>query len=136
MSSFFCIFSKIFYGAGMSLASAADRECLNFSYRNINRREKAKGNANVAFEIVIEMDDNSELVVKRSWTAGAASQPRPRDLTERLVVVRDGKRVSVQNQEIWQDFIRAAIPPGITQFFFFDGEKFSRLQPTTIRKSA
>jgi transposase InsO family protein len=28
---FFCIFSKIFYGAGMSLASAADRECLNFS---------------------------------------------------------------------------------------------------------
>jgi hypothetical protein len=27
---FFCIFSKIFYGAGMSLASAADRECLNF----------------------------------------------------------------------------------------------------------
>ena len=31
MSSFFCIFSKIFYGAGMSLASAAERECLNFS---------------------------------------------------------------------------------------------------------
>ena len=31
MSSFFCNFSKIFYGAGMSLASAADRECLNFS---------------------------------------------------------------------------------------------------------
>jgi hypothetical protein len=30
---FFCIFSKIFYGAGMSLASAADRECLNFSNR-------------------------------------------------------------------------------------------------------
>ena len=35
-------------------------------YRNINRREKAMGNANVAFEIVIEMDDGSELVVKRS----------------------------------------------------------------------
>jgi DNA sulfur modification protein DndD len=43
------------------------------------------------------------------------------------VVVRDGKRVSVQNQEIWQDFIRAAIPPGITQFFFFDGEKIQEI---------
>ena len=96
-------------------------------YRNINRREKAKGNANVAFELAIEMDDHSELVVKRSWTAGAASDPKPRDLTERLVVVRDGKRVSVQNQEIWQDFIRAAIPPGITQFFFFDGEKIQEI---------
>jgi DNA sulfur modification protein DndD len=35
--------------------------------------------------------------------------------------------VSVQNQEIWQDFIRAAIPPGITQFFFFDGEKIQEI---------
>jgi DNA sulfur modification protein DndD len=96
-------------------------------FRNINRREKSKGNANVAFEIVIEMDDSSELVVKRSWTVGAVSDPKPRDLTERLVVVRDGKRVSVQNQAIWQDFIRAAIPPSITQFFFFDGEKIQEI---------
>jgi len=98
-----------------------------FIYRNINRREKAKGNANVAFELVIEMDDASELVVKRAWTAGAVNEPKARDLTERLVVVRDGKRVSVQNQEIWQNFIRAAIPPGITQFFFFDGEKIQEI---------
>jgi DNA sulfur modification protein DndD len=41
--------------------------------------------------------------------------------------VRDGKRVSVQNQEIWQDFIRSMIPPGITQFFFFDGEKIQAI---------
>jgi len=75
----------------------------------------------------MEMDDGSELLVQRSWTAGAVSEPRPKDLTERLVVVRDGKRVSVQSKEIWQDFIRAAIPPGITQFFFFDGEKIQEI---------
>jgi DNA sulfur modification protein DndD len=119
-------------GAGKTAILEAITYCLyggktDEIYRNINRREKAKGNANVAFELAIEMDDHSELVVKRSWTAGAASDPKPRDLTERLVVVRDGKRVSVQNQEIWQDFIRAAIPPGITQFFFFDGEKIQEI---------
>ena len=96
-------------------------------FRNINRREKAKGNAYVSFELVIEMDDQSELIVKRSWTAGVIDEPKPRDLTEKLVVVRDGKRVSVQNKEIWQDFIRATIPPGITQFFFFDGEKIQEI---------
>lgn len=119
-------------GAGKTSIMEAVTYCLyggkaDDIFRNINRREKAKGNANVAFESVIEMDDGSELIVKRSWTAGAVSEPKPRDLSERLVVVRDGKRVSVQNQEIWQDFIRAAIPPGITQFFFFDGEKIQEI---------
>lgn len=119
-------------GAGKTAILEAINYCLYGAkvdeiYRNINRREKAKGNANVVFELVMEMDDGAELIVKRSWSAGAVAEPKPRDLTERLVVVRDGKRVSVQNQEIWQDFIRAAIPPGITQFFFFDGEKIQEI---------
>jgi len=42
-------------------------------------------------------------------------------------VVQDGKRVAVQNKQMWQDFIRATIPPGITQFFFFDGEKIQEI---------
>ena len=119
-------------GAGKTSIMEAINYCLYGAkadeiYRTINRREKAKGNANVVFELVMEMDDGAELIVKRSWSAGAVAEPKPRDLSERLVVVRDGKRVSVQNQEIWQDFIRAAIPPGITQFFFFDGEKIQEI---------
>jgi len=119
-------------GAGKTSIMEAINYCLYGAkpdeiFRNINRREKAKGNVLVSFELVMEMDDLSELVVKRSWSAGAVDDPKPRDLTERLVVVRDGKRVSVQNQEIWQDFIRSVIPPGITQFFFFDGEKIQAI---------
>jgi len=119
-------------GAGKTSIMEAINFCLYGAktdeiFRNINRREKARGNANVSFELVMEMDDLSELVVKRSWSAGVADDPKPRDLAERLVVVRDGKRVSVQNQEIWQDFIRSVIPPGITQFFFFDGEKIQAI---------
>jgi DNA sulfur modification protein DndD len=96
-------------------------------FRAINRKEKAKSNAAVAFELVAELDDGSELIVKRSWSAGVIENPKVKDLNERLVVVRDGKRVSVQNQQMWQDFIRATIPPGITQFFFFDGEKIQEI---------
>lgn len=119
-------------GAGKTSIMEAINFCLYGAkleeiFRNINRREKAKNNASVCFELVIEMDDLSELIVKRSWSAGAVDEPQPKDLTERLVVVRDGKRVSVQNKEIWQNYIRAAIPPGITQFFFFDGEKIQEI---------
>jgi DNA sulfur modification protein DndD len=119
-------------GAGKTSIMEAISFCLYGAkpdeiFRNINRREKSKGNASVTLQLVIEMDDRSELIVRRSWSAGAIADPKPRDLTERLVVVRDGKRVSVQSQEIWQDFIRATIPPGITQFFFFDGEKIQEI---------
>ena len=119
-------------GAGKTSIMEAINYCLYGAkadeiFRNINRREKARGNAHVSFELAMEMDDLSELIVKRSWSAGVVDEPKPRDLTERLVVVRDGKRVSVQNREIWQDFIRSVIPPGITQFFFFDGEKIQSI---------
>ncbi|MHB0966145.1 MAG: DNA sulfur modification protein DndD [Bellilinea sp.] len=119
-------------GAGKTSIMEAINLCLYGAraeeiFRNINRHEKTRGNASVSFELVLEMDDLSELIVKRTWSAGAAAEPRARDLTEKLVIVRDGKRVSVQSQEIWQDFIRAAIPPAITQFFFFDGEKIQEI---------
>ncbi|MCC5465771.1 DNA sulfur modification protein DndD [Pelosinus baikalensis] len=96
-------------------------------FRSINRKSLALGNASVSFELEIEMDDASPLIVRRSWSAGVIDKPKVKDFEERLVVVRDGKRVSVQNKQMWQDFIRATIPPGITQFFFFDGEKIQEI---------
>ena len=119
-------------GAGKTSIMEAINYCLfgaksDQIFRNINRKEKALGNTNVAFELTIELDDRSEFVVKRSWTAGSVSDPLPKDINERLVVVQDGKLVSVQNKQMWEDFIRATIPPGITQFFFFDGEKIQEI---------
>jgi len=119
-------------GAGKTAVMEAINYCLYGAkvdeiFRNINRKEKARGNTNVSFELTIELDDLAELIIKRSWSAGAIDDAKPRDLAEKLVVIRDGKRVSVQNQQMWQEYIRATIPPGITQFFFFDGEKIQEI---------
>ncbi len=119
-------------GAGKTSIMEAVSYCLygakpEMIYKNINRKELARGNTSVSFELVVEQDDGSELIVKRSWSSGAINDAKPKDLDERLVVVQDGKRVSVQNKQMWQDFIRATIPPGITQFFFFDGEKIQEI---------
>jgi DNA sulfur modification protein DndD len=119
-------------GAGKTSIMEAVSFCLygtkpEVIYKNINRKELARGNTSVSFELVVELDDGSELIVKRSWSGGVVNDAKAKDLEERLVVVQDGKRVSVQNKQMWQDFIRATIPPGITQFFFFDGEKIQEI---------
>ncbi len=119
-------------GAGKTSVLEAINICLygvkqDFIFRNINRKEITKGNAYVSFELIIETDDLEEIQVKRSWSAGTVDSPRPKDLQEKLVVIKDGKRVSVQNKDIWQDYINALIPKGITQFFFFDGEKIQEI---------
>ncbi len=119
-------------GAGKTSIMEAVNICLyggkaDIIFKAVNRKEKVRGNLGVSFELEIEMDDFSQLIVKRAWNAGAVDSPKAGDLDERLVVVRDGKRVSVQNKKMWQDFLRATIPPGITQFFFFDGEKIQEI---------
>jgi DNA sulfur modification protein DndD len=96
-------------------------------FPDINRKEFAKGNSFVKFELTFETDDLEEIVVQRSWNAGANENPRPRDLIEKLVVVKNGQRVSTQTQEIWQDFINNKIPQSIARFFFFDGEKIQEI---------
>ncbi len=119
-------------GAGKTSIMEAINFCLYGTksdeiFRCINRREKARGNTEVAFELAIRMDDDSELLVKRSWSSKASTNPKPRDLAERLVVIRDGMKVSVHNRDLWHNYIRTVIPPGITQFFFFDGEKIQSI---------
>ncbi len=119
-------------GAGKTSFMEAINLCLygakpDLIFNAINRQEKAAGNFSVAFELTLETDESADIIVKRSWTAGATANPKPKDLEERLIVIRDGQRVSFQTKQMWQDFIRALIPPGITPFFFFDGEKIQEI---------
>ena len=119
-------------GAGKTSLMEAINICLygaktDFLYKYINRKELSKGNAFVSFELELETDELETILINRSWSAGATDKPQHKDLTEKLVVVKNGKRVSVQNKEMWQDYINATIPKGITQFFFFDGEKIQEI---------
>lgn len=119
-------------GAGKTSVMEAVNICLYGAkteslYKYINRKELSKGNAYVAFELELETDAHETILIHRSWSAGATDNPKFKDLEEKLVVVKDGKRVSVQNKEMWQDFINATIPKSITQFFFFDGEKIQEI---------
>jgi len=95
----------------------------------INRAELLKGNAACLFELHFETDEGNTVIVKRSWQAVLASgcHMRPDGLEEKLTVIKDGKRVTVASPQMWQDYLDATIPQGITQFFFFDGEKVQEM---------
>ncbi len=55
--------------------------------------------------------------VKREWRAEVAR------FKEDLLVLENGKILSDTAAEQWQDFLQELIPPGLSQLFFFDGEK-------------
>jgi DNA sulfur modification protein DndD len=120
-------------GAGKTAVLEAFNICLygekkNRIFQAINRKEAARGNVSCSFELHLETDEGEQVVVKRSWAAPeTGNRPRPDDLEEKLSVIKDGKRVSVASQQMWQDYLDVTIPKGITQFFLFDGEKIQEM---------
>ena len=59
--------------------------------------------------------------VKRSWTVKSKS------VHERLTIDHDGKEIPGLNYEQCQGFLNELIPIGVSDLFFFDGEKIAKL---------
>lgn len=59
--------------------------------------------------------------VERYW------EIREHKIYESLKVTRDGKSLADVERDSWQDFIKEIIPLGLSQLFFFDGEKIQKM---------
>jgi len=59
--------------------------------------------------------------VERSW------RDRGKSIVENLEVRRNCRIPSELNEDQWQDFLKELVPPGVSQLFFFDGEKIQKL---------
>jgi DNA sulfur modification protein DndD len=68
-----------------------------------------------------DLDDTSQYAVTRSI------RDRGRSVVDDLTVTRNGQPLSDVDADQWDDFLKELIPPGISQLFFFDGEKVQRL---------
>ena len=62
--------------------------------------------------------------VTRSWVAVSAT---PASINVSLDLRQDGQRLDDLDHSHWDDFLKELIPPGLSQLFFFDGEKIQRL---------
>ncbi len=98
-------------------------------FESINKNERERGNCGVSFELIFEKDDGVEIGVKRMWQTNGVTvnQPKAGDLEEKLIINKNGERIKVVNKTKWQEYINATIPEGISDFFFFNGEKIERM---------
>ncbi|MGE0702447.1 MAG: DNA sulfur modification protein DndD [Vicinamibacterales bacterium] len=62
--------------------------------------------------------------VTRSWVAARATSA---SIDVSLDLRQDGQRLDDLDHSHWDDFLKELIPPGLSQLFFFDGEKIQRL---------
>lgn len=69
--------------------------------------------------------------VTRSWERRPSSK-----VSEFLTIERNGQPLTDIESEHWQDFLRELIPPGVSQLFFFDGEKIQQLAEDTTDQQA
>lgn len=59
--------------------------------------------------------------VRREWVA------KGKRVVESLILDKDGTAVSSVPPEEWHYFLQELIPPGVSQLFFFDGEKIGEI---------
>lgn len=59
--------------------------------------------------------------VQREWSL------RDKKVVESLAVEKDGAAISSVPRDEWHQFLQELIPPGVSQLFFFDGEKIQEI---------
>lgn len=64
----------------------------------------------------------SRYFVQRGWEPRGGA-----GVKEDIRVLRDDEPLDDVDSELWSDFVRSLVPPGVAQLFFFDGERIKRL---------
>lgn len=82
--------------------------------------QSAQASVEIEFEYA-HLGKVSKYVVRRMW------ERKGNGAGEELAIFRDGRSLEDVDADQWQDFIKELIPPGLSQLFFFDGEKIEQL---------
>lgn len=85
-------------------------------------RASGKDGASVTLEFdYAEAGTIHRYKVRREWAT------RGRNVVETLDLLKDGETISAVPKDEWQSFLHELVPPGVSQLFFFDGEKISEI---------
>lgn len=122
------------YGTG-ALGTPSKDDYLKFLERKIHKNPTALIQPTFA-SIQIEFQYShaeglASYAVTRSWERRASSK-----VSEFLAIERNGQPLTDIESDHWQDFLRELIPPGVSQLFFFDGEKIQQLAEDTTDQHA
>ncbi|KTS25902.1 chromosome segregation protein SMC [Methylobacterium indicum] len=91
-------------------------------YEDYLRRRIHAGRGATSARVELEFDYAEAGVVHR-YHVGRGWSVRGKALSEHLQVEKDGAPISSVPREEWHQFLQELVPPGVSQLFFFDGEK-------------
>lgn len=120
-------------GSGLVPPRESEASFINkkFNY-NARARHEKKMFIELTFDAV-PIPDPHEIRIQRSWTFDSISG---RYESTALTIYKDNKELELVAREQWQDFVKEIIPEGVSDFFFFDGEKIQQLaDDSTDRES-
>ena len=90
-----------------------------------NRSSTKEGDRSFFIETDIEVDDSYppyNIKIRREWLI-----QDDKFIDERFNITRDGEQFQIVPSEYWEDYILSMIPPYISDYFFFDGERVKEL---------
>lgn len=115
-----CLYGKLALGP-----RTGDAEYKQYLRERIHRSKDALINpSSASVELVFDYARGGTrhiYTVERSWEISG------RTLSDHFRVTQDGKPLSDVESQHWESFVRSLVPYGLSQLFFFDGEKIQRL---------
>ena len=117
-----CLYGRVALGDRVR-----QKDYLDYLFQRMHRSYSGLGSTRAS--ITVEFDFVQAGVrhiyeVTRSWIAASATAA---SIDVALDLRQDGQRLDDLDQSHWDDFLKELIPPGLSQLFFFDGEKIQRL---------
>lgn len=108
----------------------------SFINKKFNYNARARHDKKMFIELTFDdvpLPNPHEIKIQRGWIFDSISG---RYESSAMTIYKDGKELELVAREQWQDFINEKIPPGVSDFFFFDGEKIQQLaDDSTDRES-
>jgi DNA sulfur modification protein DndD len=98
-----------------------------FINKRFNQNARDKREKRMFVELTFDkvpIPNFQEIKIRRSWFFDSVTGKYE---DSSMTISLDGKELQLVGKEQWQDFIDEKIPPGISDFFFFDGEKIQQL---------
>ncbi|MDO7207723.1 DNA sulfur modification protein DndD [Acinetobacter nosocomialis] len=95
----------------------SQKEYEEYLANRINRNNKKLSASIELTFIYTEANQPAEYTIQRSWSINNSI------LTEKLNLTKNGEQVTSVPPEEWSNFLLELVPIGVSQLFFFDGER-------------
>lgn len=115
-----CLYGQRFLGKSLTKKNYIHYLKNKIHYNSNNQFQKIHAKVSVEFEHTTN-DETCTYLVSRYW------KNDNNDIKEKFEVKRDGTLIEDFDEQEWEDFIDELIPKGLTDIFFFDGEKIQNL---------